>query len=104
MAEIVCLCGSTRFMDAFQQANKDLSLAGKIVLTVALVTSDTTNSEVTAEQKAKLEVLHREKIALADSIYVLNVGGYIGASTQHEIEYATTLNKPITYLITPDHG
>ena len=96
--EIVCLCGSTRFMDAFQQANKDLSLAGKIVLTVALVTSDATNSEVTAEQKAKLEVLHREKIALADSIYVLNVGGYIGESTRSEIEYAKSLGKPVVYL------
>ena len=96
--EIVCLCGSTRFMDAFQQANKDLSLAGKIVLTVALVTSDATNSEVTVEQKVKLEVLHRQKIALADSIYVLNVGGYIGESTRSEIEYAKSLGKPVVYL------
>ena len=32
--EIVVLCGSTRFYDAFQEANYDLTMAGKIVLSV----------------------------------------------------------------------
>ena len=32
--EIVVLLGSTRFYDAFQQANYDLTMAGKIVLSV----------------------------------------------------------------------
>ncbi len=32
---IVCLCGSTRFREAFEEAQLQESLAGKIVLTVA---------------------------------------------------------------------
>jgi hypothetical protein len=46
----------------------------------------------------KLDELHLRKIDLADSVYVLNVGGYIGSSTQKEIEYAQSKDKPIEYL------
>lgn len=37
--EIVCLCGSTRFYDEFQEANYDLTMAGKIVLSVGFYPS-----------------------------------------------------------------
>ena len=32
--------------------------------------------------------MHKQKIDMADEIYVINVGGYIGSSTRSEIEYA----------------
>jgi hypothetical protein len=32
--EIVCLCGSIRFVDQLRAANRDLALAGVIVLSV----------------------------------------------------------------------
>jgi hypothetical protein len=35
---------------------------------------------------------------LADEIYVINVGGYIGDSTRREIAYAEYKDKSITYL------
>ena len=35
---------------------------------------------------------------MADSIYVINVGGYIGESTRSEIEYAKQSGKSIAYL------
>jgi len=35
---------------------------------------------------------------MADEIYVINVGGYIGSSTRSEIEYATATGKPVRYL------
>lgn len=98
--EIVVLCGSTRFMDAFHTANRELSLAGKIVLTVELVTYDgaTDPQRADPEQKQKLDELHHHKIELADSVLVLNVDGYIGKSTAEEIAYAESLDKPIAYL------
>ena len=34
--EIVCLCGSTRFMDAFFEAGWKFTLEGKIVLSVGV--------------------------------------------------------------------
>ncbi len=35
---------------------------------------------------------------MADSIYVINVGGYIGDSTRSEIEYAKNHGKEVKYL------
>lgn len=122
--EIVCLCGSTRFYEAFQRANYELTMAGKIVLSVgfyphqpkavslgeAIRTQYATLTDMlsqpihnetvgcTTEQKTALDELHKRKIDLADRVFVLNVGGYIGSSTRSEIEYATRLNKPIEYL------
>jgi hypothetical protein len=48
--------------------------------------------------KERLDILHLFKIDEADEILVLNVGGYVGQSTQREIEYARRLGKPIRWL------
>lgn len=98
---IVCLCGSTRFMEAFHEANRRLSLEGKIVLTVEIVSYDgaTDPQRANPEQKKALDELHLRKIDLADEVFVLNVGGYIGESTRKEIEYAIVAGKPISYLV-----
>lgn len=45
-----------------------------------------------------LDYMHKRKIDMADAIYVINVGGYIGASTRSEIEYARSKCKTIEYL------
>lgn len=95
---IVCLCGSTRFMDAFHKANLDLTMAGTIVLTVGCDTKSDDALELTGDDKAKLDELHKRKIDLADSILVLNVDGYIGASTTSEIEYAQAHGKAVEFL------
>lgn len=99
---IVCLCGSTRFMEAWQKANIDETLAGRIVLSVGCNTKSDADLQrlgaLTDETKAKLDELHLRKIDLADEILVLNVGGYIGNSTRNEIAYATKTGKPIRYL------
>lgn len=94
---IVCLCGSTKFKDAFTDANQRLTLEGNIVLSVG-VFSHSANIEISESDKHKLDELHKRKIDLADKILILNVGGYIGNSTQNEIEYATQQGKHIEYL------
>ena len=112
---IVCLCGSTRFYEMFQQANYEETMAGKIVLSVGFYRpSPQSKSEVakhsgtngetwgcTPDQKIALDVLHKHKIDLADEVFVLNVGGYIGESTRSEIEHAKKRGKPIRYLEEP---
>lgn len=99
---IVCLCGSTRFADAFAYANFRESLEGRIVLTVGVVTSSEVQLQALSvhseETKRQLDELHFRKIDMADEILVLNVGGYIGASTRSEIEYACATGKPVRYL------
>jgi hypothetical protein len=42
--------------------------------------------------------MHKRKIDMADEIFVINVGGYIGSSTRSEIEYAHETCKPVRYL------
>ena len=102
--KIVCLCGSTRFYEYFQQANYDFTMQGKIVLSVGFyphAQKEMHHSEdvgCTPEQKIALDELHKRKIDLADEVFVLNVGGYIGESTRGEIEYAVAHRKPVRYL------
>lgn len=51
-----------------------------------------------SKTKKMLDDMHKRKIDMADSIYVINVGGYIGYSTKSEIEYAREHGKKIEYL------
>jgi len=101
--KIICLCGSTRFYDAFQEANYKLTMQGKIVLSVGFYPHSQTKAHgqevgFTEKQKVELDELHKRKIDLADEVFVLNVGGYIGSSTRSEIIYALEQGKKITYL------
>ena len=101
---IVCLCGSTKFKDAFTASQLAETMAGKIVLTIGcnMKNDQETFGHLDAKDlrliKARLDVLHFAKIDLADEILVLNVGGYIGESTEREIEYAAMKGKVIRYL------
>jgi hypothetical protein len=95
---IVCLCGSTRFSQAFQKANFDETLAGRIVLTIGCDTKSDEGLKLTTAQKAQLDLLHWDKIELSHEILVLNVGGYIGTSTSREISFAYRLGKVVRYL------
>ncbi|MGL5909853.1 MAG: hypothetical protein ACRCZP_07620 [Phycicoccus sp.] len=100
--EVVVLCGSTRFKDAWHEQSKRLTHEGRIVLSVGdLDTSDAArdvNVPIAPDLKVRLDELHKRKIDLADRVLVLNVGGYIGDSTRSEIEYAARIGRPITYL------
>ena len=95
---IVCLCGSTRFKDAFIEAMKFETLAGKIVLSVGLF-GHLEGLDMDGPIKEMLDELHLRKIDLANEILVLNVDGYIGKSTRKEIEYAIATGKAVKYLV-----
>ena len=45
-----------------------------------------------------LDDMHKRKIDMADEIFVVNVGGYVGSSTRSEIEYALAHGKSVRYL------
>lgn len=95
---IVCLCGSTKFKDAYQEANLKETLKGKIVLSVGCYAHSDTELGITEETKVQLDVLHKRKIDLCDEVFVINVGSYIGSSTRSEIEYAKKIGKRVRYL------
>jgi len=35
---------------------------------------------------------------MADEVYIVDPGGYVGESTRREIAYAESLGKPVRYL------
>jgi uroporphyrinogen-III decarboxylase len=96
--KVITLCGSTRFKDAFTEAQKCLTLQGNIVISVGLF-GHSGDEEVWNEGiKEMLDDMHKRKIDMADEIFVINVGCYIGLSTQSESEYATATGKTVRYL------
>lgn len=103
--KVITLCGSTRFKDAFMEAQKRLTLEGNIVISVGLFGHsgdqevwDGMDEGTLSKTKKMLDDMHKRKIDMADSIYVINVGGYIGESTRSEIEYAKAHGKEVSYL------
>ena len=95
---VITLCGSTRFKDQFLEAQKRLTLAGNIVISVGLFGHSGDDEVWTEGTKERLDDMHKRKIDMADGIYVINVGGYIGQSTRSEIEYARSQGKSVEFL------
>lgn len=102
---IITLCGSTRFKKEYMEIQKRLTLEGNIVISVGLF-GHSGDSEVwenmdegtLTKTKEMLDDMHKRKIDMADEIFVINVGGYIGESTRSEIEYAKAQGKRVNYL------
>ena len=98
---VITLCGSTRFKEQFLEVQKRLTLAGNIVISVGLFGHSGDDEVWTEGTKEMLDDMHKRKIDMADSIYVINVDGYIGSSTRSEIDYAKSQGKKIQYLCEP---
>ena len=96
--KVITLCGSTRFKDEFQEAQKRLTLEGNVVITVGLFGHSGDDVVWSEGVKDMLDRQHLAKIDLADEIFVINVGGYIGDSTRREIAYAEFKGKTIKYM------
>ena len=96
--KVITLCGSTKFKDEFLEIQKRLTLEGNIVISVGLFGHSGDEEVWNPGIKDMLDDMHLRKIDMADEVYVVNVGGYIGESTKREIEYAKGQGKMITYL------
>lgn len=98
---IVCLCGSTRFVDEFNRQRQVLTVAGEIVLSIEIVTTQAREQDPQhsdPELKARLDELHKRKIDLADYVLVVSrESGYFGESTRSEIAYAIANGKPVEF-------
>ena len=103
--KVITLCGSTRFKNEFMEAQKKLTLEGNIVISVGLFGHSGDNEvwegmdeDTLTATKIMLDDMHKRKIDMADEIFVINVGGYIGSSTRSEIEHAQSTGKAVRYL------
>lgn len=105
---IICICGSTKFTDLHAIKKWELEKEGEAICLMInylpfwyAEEQGWIGQDHFAEQEGNKEILdelHLRKIDLADKIYVIDKGGYIGESTRKEIEYAENLGKPILYL------
>jgi len=88
-------------MNKFTDANVAETRAGRIVLSVGVSKHLPTGGErFTEEEAATLDELHLRKIDVADEVLVVtDEGGYFGASTAREIDYAIEHGKPIRFMV-----
>lgn len=103
--KIICLCGSTRFTDEMLVKQWELTKQGNIVLSWCAVPESYFKGPHVGDAEGVKEIVdevHKRKIDLCDSVFVMNVGGYFGESTTSEIKYATAHGKPVEWLEQPD--
>lgn len=92
--KIITICGSLKFKDEIIQSALQLELAGNVCL-APIIPNET--KSLTATEIKQLGDLHKEKIKISDGIFVVDINGYIGKSTQSEIAWAKSLGKEIWY-------
>lgn len=100
-APVITLCGSTRFKAEFMEANQRLTMAGNVVVSLGVFGhTDLPDYDWTEASSLKrtLDRIHLQKIRMADEVYIIDPGGYVGESTRREIAYAESLGKPVRYL------
>lgn len=100
--EIVCLVGSTRFVDVAAVEAWTLAKQGVLALGLHLLPAwyEGPPDHLAEAEGVRdvLDELHLRKIDMADRVRVLNVDGYIGERTAFEIAYARERGKPVEYL------
>lgn len=108
LPKIVCICGSSRYVDIAAVKAWEFEKQGTMALSMCYLPEwyhRETNKKDTshyAEQEGVahiLDELHLRKIDLADEVFVVNVDGYIGDRTRAEIAYAEDKGIPVNYLV-----
>lgn len=94
---IITICGSLKFEADIKYWAEKLTLEGNCVLSIIYPTMADVDI-YTAEQRDSFANAHRKRIDLSDAIFVVNKNGYIGYSTQNEIEYAQEQGKEVIFL------
>ena len=98
---VITLCGSMRFREEIERLGAELTMAGHVVLAPIALDPST---ELDADQRALLGRIHLQKVAMADEVLVVNVGGYVGEDTRREIAYARSRGTAVSYLEPQDNG
>lgn len=101
--KIICMSGSSRFVDKMAVMAWEMEKQGVIVLGLHLLPAWYNGVKAHHQAEAegvreRMDALHLRKIDMADELFVFNEGGYIGDSTRDEIKYAKEKGKPIRYL------
>ena len=91
-----------KFFPLMLDVASELTTLGVIVLSPFTVVG---TAEQSGALKARLDGLHRRKIALADQVVVVTDSSrYVGESTRAEIAYAGRLGRPVTWAVRTEGG
>lgn len=89
----ITICGSAKYKNQFEYWNRKLSLEQNIVYTTCYTMKDMSD-----EEKKILDKINLKKIDYSDEIFVLDIDGYVGKSTQQKILYAKKHGKKVKLL------
>lgn len=107
----VVLCGSARFEAGFKEASKRLGLMGYVVIGLSSYPSENGDNKdwYNAVEKEMLDLVHLEKVQMADVILVIDgnptfgeersFDPYFGYSTSREILWARMHDRPLISLM-----
>lgn len=101
--KVITICGSTRYKDQILALQRDLTLAGNIVMTSG-VFSHADNIEISDETIKMLTEMHHEKMLHSDLIVIADFDGYIGQGLREEIVFAQDHNLVISILGSIEEG
>ena len=103
--KIVCLCGSSKFVDImavcawFIERDEKAITMGLHLLPVWYSTTPIPDHLAEAEGCAvDMDALHLRKIEIAQEVFVVNYDHYIGESTKKEVHYAQAFMKKIRWF------
>jgi hypothetical protein len=100
--KVITLCGSTKFEAEFATVNQRLTIEGCVVISLGMFSlpdlPDYDWAADSSDLKGRLGRVHFQKIRMADEVYIVDPGDYVGESTRREIAYAESLGKPVRYL------
>jgi len=93
--KVVTICGSMRFADQMKKIARNLETKKGICVLQPIYNEEKKNESF--NELENIFASHYKKIELADAIYVVNIGGYIGDATKSEITYAIKKGKEVIY-------
>ncbi|MCM1197190.1 MAG: hypothetical protein NC548_15510 [Lachnospiraceae bacterium] len=92
----IAIIGPTKFAKQFKTTAQYFQVLGYVVLTTHIF-NGIDGRPCSKAMQDMFEELGCQRIAMADEVFVINVNGYIGESTKKELEFAKSINKPISY-------
>lgn len=95
--KIIFLTGHTKFRNELIKQEKEFSLQGHIVIDMDIY-NYFSYEEICEGQFKILVNIHKEKIELADGIFIFNKDQILGELDNFVIEHAKKHNKIINYL------
>ena len=92
--KVVTISGSMRFAKQMKVIARKLEAIDGVCALQPVYGKIKNESVDTIE---KIVACHYQKIDLSDALYVVNIGGYIGAATKAEIKYAKAHGKEVIF-------